>query len=166
MVLVESEASPWALGGWAQPCLASKNAYASPAEIAGVRPDSPAGQAGFKKGDRIVEINGKPIKTQTDLRFVIGPAYGGDAVRVVAMRGGERIERTITLIGELPVFRHGFLGILPNRPALENASATGEKEKNPKEEKNSGDKKDDQKKASDDATKSDKTALRWLSCWS
>ena len=36
-----------------------KNPHSAPAELAAVRPDSPAGQAGFKKGDRIVEINGK-----------------------------------------------------------------------------------------------------------
>ena len=55
-----------------------KNPHSSPAELAAVRPDSPAGKAGFKKGDRIVEIDGKPIKTQTDLRFALGTAYGGD----------------------------------------------------------------------------------------
>ena len=60
--------------------MAAKNPHSSPAELAAVRPDSPAGQAGFKKGDRIVEIDGKPIRTQTDLRFALGPRYGGESV--------------------------------------------------------------------------------------
>jgi serine protease Do len=96
--------------------LAPKNPHSSPAELAAVRPDSPAGQAGLKTGDRIIEFNGKPIKTQTDLRFALGTAYGGDSVRVAALRDKERIERTLKLIGELPAFRHAFLGILPMRP--------------------------------------------------
>jgi serine protease Do len=98
--------------------LLPKNPHSSPAEVAAVRPDSPAGQAGFKTGDRIVELNGKPIKTQNDLRFALGMAYGGDSIRVTALRGKnkERIERSLKLVGELPAFRHAFLGILPMRP--------------------------------------------------
>jgi serine protease Do len=106
-----------------------KNSHSSPAEFAAVRPDAPAGQAGFKKGDRIVELNGKPIKTQTDLRFALGTAYGGDDVRVVAMRGKERIERKIKLAGELPAFRHAFLGLLPMRTAAAPSEPTDKKPK-------------------------------------
>ncbi len=93
------------------------NAHTALAELAVVRPDSPAGRAGLKKGDRIVEVNGKPVRTQSDLRFALGTAYGGDSVQVVAMRGEERLERTIKLVGEMPAFRHAFLGILPMRSA-------------------------------------------------
>ncbi len=100
-----------------------KSPHSSPAELIAVRPDAPAGQAGLKKGDRIAEINGKPIKTQTDLRFALGAAYGGDEVRVVALRGKERIERTIKLAGELPPFQHAFLGILPMRQTSKPAVA-------------------------------------------
>ena len=106
--------------------MTTKNPHSSPAELAAVRPDSPAGKAGFKKGDRIVEINGKPIQTQTDMRFALGTVYGGDSVRVVAMRGDERLERTIKLVGEMPAFRHAFLGILPMRPAAEPAPKNGD----------------------------------------
>jgi serine protease Do len=116
-----------------------KNPHAAPAKLAAVRPDSPAGRAGLKKGDRIIELDGTPIRTQNDLRFALGPRYGGERVRVVARRGDERLERTITLVGELPAFRHAYLGILPMRspsPAAtedsgakkaddENDSATG-----------------------------------------
>lgn len=105
-----------------------KNSHSSPAELAAVRPDAPAGQAGLKKGDRIIELNGKPIKTQIDLRFALGTAYGGDEVRVVAMRDKERIERTVKLAGELPPFRHAFLGILPMRPAADPLAATDKPE--------------------------------------
>lgn len=104
-----------------------KSPHSSPAELASVRPDSPAGQARLKKGDRVVELNGKPIKTQTALRFALGTAYGGDTVRLIAMRGKERLERSITLIGEMPAYRHAFLGILPMRPPIEVPAPAGEK---------------------------------------
>jgi serine protease Do len=93
----------------------SKNAHSAKAKVATVRPDSPAGQAGLAKGDRIVELDGKPIRNQTDLRFALGPRYAGDKVRVAVERGKERLEREVTLAGELPPFRHAFLGILPMR---------------------------------------------------
>ena len=102
--------------------MAGKNPHESSAELAAVRPDSPAGMAGLRKDDRIIEIDGTPIKTQTDLRFALGPRYSGESVRIVAMRGEERIERTITLAGELAPFRHAFLGVLPVRIAATNAN--------------------------------------------
>jgi serine protease Do len=102
--------------------LVPKNPHSAPAELAAVRPGSPAGKARLKKGDRIVEIDGRPIRTQTDLRFALGPRYGGDNVKIVVERGEERFNREIELIGELPVFRHAFLGILPQRLAGDAAS--------------------------------------------
>jgi serine protease Do len=95
--------------------LVAKSPHSAPAEVAAVRPDSPAGLAGLRKGDRVVEVDGRRIKTQTDLRFALGPLYGGDKVRVAVIRGDEQIERTITLAGKLKAFRHAFLGILPLR---------------------------------------------------
>jgi serine protease Do len=115
--------------------MSPQNPQSSPAEFAAVRPDSPAAQAGLKKGDRIVELNGKPVHTQNDLRFALGAAYAGDSVRLVAVRGNERIERTVTLAGELPAFRHAFLGILPMRPL---ASPTMDDKKSDSAEKKSG----------------------------
>lgn len=117
-----------------------KNAHSAPAELATVRPDSPAGKAGLKKGDRIIELNGQPVRTQSDLRFALGPIYGGDKVRLVATRGEERLEREIQLVGELSAFRHAFLGILPLRPAIDDdakktddatPAVSGEKKESP-----------------------------------
>lgn len=105
--------------------LAGRQPHESPAELAAVRPNSPAGKAGLRKGDRIVEVDGRPIRTQTDLRFALGPRYGGESVRVVALRGDERIQRTVTLAGKLDVFRHAFLGVLPMRPDVEEAGTGG-----------------------------------------
>lgn len=97
--------------------MAAGNAHGAPAELVAVPPNTPAGKAGLRKGDRIVEINGQPIDTQTDLRFALGPLYGGEDVRVKAMRGAETLERTITLAGEMEPYRQAFLGVLPMRDA-------------------------------------------------
>jgi serine protease Do len=96
--------------------MAGKNPHSTPAEFAVVLPNGPAGKAGFKKGDRVVDIDGRPIDTQTMLRFALGTRYAGEQIRVVAMRGDDRLEREVTLAGELEPFQHGFLGILPMRP--------------------------------------------------
>jgi serine protease Do len=104
----------------------AKNPHSSPAELAAVRPDSPAGLAGLKKNDRILEVDGKPIRNQTDLRFALGPRYAGERVRIVVQRGDEQLDRTVALAGEMPAFRHPFLGILPIRPATNGADVAEE----------------------------------------
>jgi serine protease Do len=106
--------------------LLPRNPHSAPAELAAVRPDAPAGKAGFKKGDRIVAVDGQPIRTQTDLRFALGTRYGGDELEVTVKRGEEKIQRTITLADTLPPFRHAFLGILPLRPLIEPADGTAQ----------------------------------------
>jgi serine protease Do len=103
--------------------LKQANPHSAPAEIVVVRADGPAGRAGLKKGDRIVEVNGKPIHRQTDMRFALGTLYGGDEVRLVAKRGDERLEKTLILLGKMPPFRHAFLGILPRRGQSEASAA-------------------------------------------
>jgi serine protease Do len=102
--------------------LSPRNPHSAPAELAAVRPDAPAGKAGFRKGDRIVEVDGRPIRTQNDLRFALGTRYGGDSIEVTAERGEEKMKRTLTLAATLPPFRHAFLGILPLRPPVEPAA--------------------------------------------
>jgi serine protease Do len=95
--------------------MAAENSRDAPAKLAAVLPTSPAGKAGLKKDDEIVEIDGKPIRTQTDLRFALGTKYAGETVRVTAKRGDERLQSSIELVGELEPFHHAFLGILPMR---------------------------------------------------
>ncbi|MEX2316362.1 MAG: PDZ domain-containing protein [Pirellulales bacterium] len=108
--------------------LAGRRPLVSPAELAAVRPDSPAGKAGLKKGDRIIEVDGRTVKSQADLRNALGSRYAGESVRVTAKHGEENIQRTITLVGKMAAFRHAFLGVLPMRPAKEQAVGSDERE--------------------------------------
>jgi serine protease Do len=96
------------------------NMFADPAEIGACHGNSPASKAGFKKGDVIVEVDGIPVRRQSELKHALGARYAGDKVKVVAMRGEERIEAILELIDKLDPYAHPFLGILPKRyPAKE-----------------------------------------------
>jgi Do/DeqQ family serine protease len=55
-----------------------------------VEPGSPSHQAGIEPGDIIVEINGKPIDSSSDLRNEIGLVRAGEPVDVTSIRDGER----------------------------------------------------------------------------
>lgn len=65
--------------------------------LMGVRPDSPADKGGLKTGDVIVEFGGTPVKdlySYTDALYAHKP---GDVVKVVVLRGTQRVDLTITL---------------------------------------------------------------------
>jgi serine protease Do len=95
------------------------NPHATAPIVANVWPRSPAADAGWKRGDRIVSIDGVAVGTQTDLRFQTAPRYAGDRLAVTIRRGSgdqaQTIETSVTLADELPPYRHAFLGILPER---------------------------------------------------
>lgn len=61
-------------------------------DIDGVERNGPADLAGIKRGDIVTEINGKPVRTEGDLRLRIAEAVPGSTATVVVIRGGERVE--------------------------------------------------------------------------
>jgi serine protease Do len=85
--------------------------------IAACRPKSPASAAGLKTGDRIVEVDGRPIARASEFKEEIGRRYAGDKMRLTVLRGKDRVEREIELVAKLEPFQHGFLGVLPMRTA-------------------------------------------------
>jgi serine protease Do len=93
--------------------------YADEPELAAVQPNSPAYRAGLKPKDKIVEIDGHKVARQTELKHLLGPHYAGDKVKLVVLRGKERLEKTIELVGKLTPYAHPFLGALPMRLASE-----------------------------------------------
>jgi len=99
--------------------LKGKNVFEDPAVIGAAQPNSPAAKAGLKAGDKIIEIEGQEIVRQAELKHALGGKYAGERVRLVALRGSERLERTIELTDKLVPYEHPFLGVLPLREATE-----------------------------------------------
>jgi S1-C subfamily serine protease len=71
--------------------------------IAQVNPTSPAADAGFRPGDRVVSIAGERVQGMDDVRLALLDRSAGEEVRVEVARGGatanERREgRVITLM--------------------------------------------------------------------
>src|ERR671919_782241 len=69
--------------------------------ISDVVPDSPAGKAGLKPGDILLEFEGKRTEMPSDLQRAVGLAAPGQDTKVKVWRDGQ--ERTIEVkIGEAP----------------------------------------------------------------
>ncbi len=99
----------------------SKNLYTGDTKLASCRPNSPAAKAGFKGGDRIIEIGGHKVNRTAEVRQEIGRRYAGDKLHFVVVRGEKRIEADLELVAKLEPYCHGFLGILPNEAAMPKA---------------------------------------------
>jgi regulator of sigma E protease len=81
-----------------------------------VVPGKPAARAGLVVGDRIVEINGDPIKDFEDLRLAI-TLHAGTPLRVVYLRNGQR--QTTTLTPDREQSEYGPVGRAGVRPLIE-----------------------------------------------
>ncbi len=91
------------------------NLHISEAEIGSSRPNSPAAKAGLKAGDRIIQVNDRPIRRAAELKEEISKRYAGDKLRLTALRGKDRIECEVELVAEIAPYVRPFLGILPMR---------------------------------------------------
>ena len=65
--------------------------------LTGVRPGSPADLGGLKAGDVIVELGGVAVKDLYSYSDALYAHKPGDVVKVVVVRGGERLELSVTL---------------------------------------------------------------------
>lgn len=78
---------------------------------------SPAQAAGFKVGDVITAVDGKPVVRHAQVLHILGNKYAGDQVQLQAQRGKETVSATVTLVDKLDPYEPPFLGILPVREA-------------------------------------------------
>jgi S1-C subfamily serine protease len=58
--------------------------------VEGVAPVGPAANAGFRKGDRIVSVNGVTVESQEHFYEVLWRGQAGDVVRIAVQRGAAR----------------------------------------------------------------------------
>jgi serine protease Do len=90
-----------------------------------VRVNSPAEKAGFKSGDEIVEVDGKKVVRQAQVRHALGNKYAEDSIEVVVKRDDKEIRAELQLAAELPPYQSAYLGILPVRPPVAGAAEKG-----------------------------------------
>jgi S1-C subfamily serine protease/enterochelin esterase-like enzyme len=90
--------------------------YGTPPVIGTVFPDSAAAHAGIKPGDAVVEIDGRRIANQAQLKHILGKKYEGDVVSVKVKRGDKELPFANLRLGGLQAaVPDAFLGILPLR---------------------------------------------------
>lgn len=79
--------------------------------LIGVRANSPAADAGFQKGDKLVAVAGKSVNTWDDVLNKILIATG-TSLEVTAKRDGRLIERDV-MVTEVPEMKGGYTGFEP-----------------------------------------------------
>jgi len=65
--------------------------------LSGVRDGSPAMVAGLKAGDVVIELAGVPVKDIYSYSDALYSHKPGDVVKMVVMRGAQRVEVSVTL---------------------------------------------------------------------
>jgi len=98
------------------------NLYLGDAVLGPVQANSPAAEAGLKAGDKVVEIDGRPVARAADVKMAISRRYAGDKVSLVIDRKGQRISVDLVLVDKLEPFQHAFLGVLPMRDGPRNGT--------------------------------------------
>ncbi len=68
--------------------------------VAGVLKDSPADSAGFKKGDLIVDCEGKEVSDASSVRNFVGNASVGQAVTMTVMRESKKLQLSVKIGSE------------------------------------------------------------------
>jgi S1-C subfamily serine protease len=90
--------------------------YGTLPEIAAIAPGSAAAKAGFKPGDIIKEVDGKPVFSMAQVLHRLGTKYEGDTVAVKLQRGKEVVDHPKLVLGSAATsLATAFLGILPMR---------------------------------------------------
>ena len=80
----------------------------TPLVIGNVQPQSPAGKAGLKPGDAILQVNGKAPKSFIDFSELLAAGAASDETLSVR-RGSERKEIAVRLVPEKTVFNAGMI---------------------------------------------------------
>ena len=80
----------------------------TPLVITAVQPQSPAGKAGLKAGDAIMQVNGKAPKSFIDFADLLAAGAGSD-VKLALQRGTAQKEIAVRLVPENTVFNAGLI---------------------------------------------------------
>jgi regulator of sigma E protease len=91
-----------------------------PPVIGNLVADGPAAKAGLQKGDKIIDINGKPITDFRDLVDVTGHSQPGDALAIRYKRGADEhsVRINVGSIKGADGRTVGFIGVRPAAPKI------------------------------------------------
>ncbi len=90
----------------------SKDPYENETEIAAVRNRSPADAAGIKPGDKVIAVDGKPVRRHQEIRQVLGSFDAGEAIRIKLERDGSEQDVEVTLTDTIPPLEPQRLGLI------------------------------------------------------
>ncbi len=94
----------------------SADQYSDEPIIGTVTAGSAAEAVGLKPGDRLLEIDGKPVNNYAQVLHQLGSRYEDDTVSLKYQRGKETLEiKEVKLGSAVAAFNRPFLGILPMR---------------------------------------------------
>ncbi|MDG2221434.1 MAG: PDZ domain-containing protein [Rubripirellula sp.] len=98
----------------------SRDPYQDETTIAAVRVRSPAEAAGILAGDEVLEVAGRPVRRQLDIRQALGSFDAGEKVRLKLRRDGNPIDVEVTLAETIPPLQPQRLGIIVREESGEN----------------------------------------------
>ncbi len=97
----------------------SRDPYASGTEIAAVRTRSPAEAAGIKPGDKVLTVDGKPVRRHQEIRQILGSFDAGESILIKLERDGKEIEIETTLAESIPPLQPQRLGVIVREESAE-----------------------------------------------
>jgi len=89
----------------------SNDPYIESAEIAAVRPRSPAARAEIQSGDVVISIDGTAVRSHRAIKQLIGAKDAGQDVVIEILRKDERLSKTITLADSIPPLQPQWIGV-------------------------------------------------------
>ncbi len=90
----------------------TQDPYEDGTEIAAVRTRSPAEDAGIKAGDKVVQVDGTPVRRHQEIRQVLGRFDAGETIRIALRRDGKPTELQVTLAESIPPLQPQRLGVV------------------------------------------------------
>lgn len=101
----------------------TKDPYDDGTEIAAVRKRSPAESAGIKAGDIVLEVAGRKVRRQQEIRQALGRYDAGETILLKLRRGEEELEIETKLAETIPPLQPQRLGIIASEQTQENADS-------------------------------------------